>query len=65
MHSARTERALKPLKKSLPSAVGVLPGDPVDIRAADANVGELAVAEMRQLIHGRATALPSLEEAGN
>lgn len=39
--------------------------DPLDIRARDTDIGQFAVAEMRQLAPDFAIPLPSMDKAGN
>ena len=41
----------------------VLPSEPLDFRPVDADIGQLAVAKMRKLLHGLSVTLPCLEEA--
>jgi len=43
--------------------MGVLPSEPLNLRAIDADIGQIAVAEMRKLLDGLSVTLPSLEEA--
>jgi hypothetical protein len=40
----------------------LFPSDPRDVATGDADIGQLAVTEMRKLVHGNAIALPGLEE---
>jgi hypothetical protein len=49
----------------LPRVVRVDPCNSRNIRAADADIGQFAVAEMRKLVHGGAVAPPSVKTAGN
>ena len=44
-------------------AMGVLPSEPLDLRAVNADIGQFPVAEIRKLPHGVSVTLPSLEEA--
>ena len=41
-----------------------IPGNARNVRAADADVGELAVAKTRQFVQALVVALPLLDEAG-
>ena len=46
-------------------ARGLIPGDARDVRADDADIGELAVAEQAQLAKRGVVVLPGLDEADN
>src|SRR5262245_1782928 len=50
------------LSRALTSAIGVLPGDPRDIRTSDADVGQLAVTELVKLVQAGVVAPPGAKE---
>ena len=43
--------------------MGMLPSEPLDLRAVNPDIGQFAVAEIRKLPHGVSVTLPRLEEA--
>src|SRR5438094_1903180 len=47
------------------SAVGLIPGDPRNVRAADADIGQFAIAELRELAQAGVVAPPGPEEPDN
>src|ERR1700728_2553463 len=47
------------------SAIRLAERNAINVRTGDADVGELAIAQMRKLSPGFAIALPLVEEAGN
>jgi len=53
------------VRTSLPRVMRVDPCNSRNVRAADADIGQFAVAEMRKLVHGGAVAPPSVKAAGN
>ena len=75
----RGARPEPPIKKQRPLIVGaafakasfaasvmdVFRGDPLDVRPGDADVGQFAVAEMRQLAPDGSVPLPGVEKAGD
>ena len=40
-----------------------VPGNPRNVRAADADIGEFTIAQARQLVHALVVTLPLLDEA--
>src|SRR5262245_13281307 len=59
--SARAGRALGSFVLAA-SAVGVVPGDPRDIPTGDADIGQLAVAQLVELTQTGVVALPGPDE---